>query len=88
MKKTLLYFLPIAGFMTSCAQDAATGELRPTWVFWVFLGIIGVGLIFGVIVNSIRKKGSQSPEDETPRYVKQEEDYEKTLEHKEEKEEE
>ena len=68
---------------TSCVQNEATGEMEPKWVFWVFLGLILFGLIFGAIVTSMRRNknnGTQS-QDKTSREI---ENYEETLRKKEE----
>lgn len=80
-------YLPLISFiltMTSCVENTETGEMEPGWLFWVFLGLIGAGLICGVIYKSVKKP---KPEDTPTKSEQQIEAYEKTLEKKEEEEE-
>ena len=87
MNKTAISLLLLSSLVISCARNEATGEMEPKWVFWVLLGLIALGLIFGVVSNSMkRKKGDGS--DETPSKTEQEiEKYEETLHKKEEEDE-
>lgn len=84
MKKSLLYILPLALLTTSCVQNETTGQYEPTWLFWVFLGVIVLGMVAGVIGSSIRSKRS-SDEFPKPNHTEEQiEKYEETLEKKEE----
>ena len=65
--------------MTSCVANEQTGEMEPGWLFWVFLGLIGFLLIFGVVYSTIRKK---KQDDAPTRYEQEIEAYEETLERK------
>ena len=82
MKNTILYLSPIAFIATSCVQDEATGEMEPTWLFWVFLGILVFCLLFGVLYNAMKSKKNDS--DSKTRYEKEIEGYEEALKKKEE----
>lgn len=83
MKKIILYFLPLTFTAMSCARNEATGEMEPKWVFWVMLGLIAFLLIFGAFVRVRGKKdsGEEEPEEKSMQQI---ENYEETLRHKEE----
>ena len=84
MKKIYILLLSLPFLFSGCVENQNTGEMEPTWLFWVFLGLIVAGLIFGVIISSIRGriKGTDvnDSEDITQQQI---EEYEKTLERKE-----
>ena len=84
MKKSILGLSGIVFILTSCVENSETGEMEPGWLFWVFLGLIVAGLIFGVIYKSMKKK----PDDAPTRYEEEIEAFEQTLEKKEQEQEE
>ena len=83
MKTSYLNIILLSAFMSSCKQNADTGELEPSWVFWVFLGLILLGLLFGVISNSVRSK-NKTPDGQPGKTEREIEEYRETLEKKEE----
>ena len=63
MKRFLIYAFPLSVILSSCAYNENTGESEPTWLFWVFLGLIAFGLILGVVVKSRRANNNRSEAD-------------------------
>ena len=86
MKKIIASFITLSLLFVSCKQNESTGEMEPSWVFWVLLGLIALGLIFGVISNSIRRKGNG--DDKPDKTAEEIQKYEETLNKKEKEEEE
>lgn len=73
MKKfySLPYFLSVL-VLSSCQYNEQTGESEPKWVFWVFLGLIAFGLLFGAFAGFKKKKNNSSEEDYIPPQVEKE----------------
>ena len=79
MKKCYLLLPALLPFLQSCVADPASGEMKPGWLFWVFLGLLLGGLFFGVIVKTFRR---QKPNDAPTLTEKEIEAYEETLDKK------
>ena len=79
MKNLYLPLISLTMALSSCVENTETGEMEPGWLFWVFLGLIGLGLICGVIISTVRKK---KPDDAPTKYEEEIEAYEETLEKK------
>lgn len=84
MKNLSLYLLPALLFLAACKENKATGEMEPSWLFWVFLGLIAFGLIAGVF--TARRKTSEKDSVELDKTEQQIQKFEDTLERKAEKE--
>lgn len=64
--KKLIYFFPISFLLMACKTNEVTNEYEPSWLFWVFLGLIACGLIAGAFLKnkSIRNSSDNQLQNE------------------------